>query len=270
MVADRSQPARGRAPCLTSTYRQPVGIRTLLFMFLIIATAQMYNAALGDSHAANRTSIAAPDLQPKLTQTLETIRRSKSRYVIVEAQKGLGNRLRAVASAMSVAASLGRPVVVVWVPDLHCNCSIKKLFTTRPFTLLEVPIGFDTLTVPDFQVYNYMRGEAGAHKDEPVDVDPDRHLYFKSAYMMNHPMGKWSSGGPQRCTQASHVAVLPRAYETPVARIFSHARLVATGAGNLRDYVPAQRFSACSWQTGAWLAYTSAMFSMRRVARIRM
>ena len=38
----------------------------------------------------------------------------------------------------------------------------------------------------------------GAVKMEAVDIDPDRHLYFKSAYVMNHPMGHWASGGPQR------------------------------------------------------------------------
>jgi hypothetical protein len=51
-------------------------------------------------------------------------------------------------------------------------------------------------------VYNYMRGEPGALKDEVVEVDPNRHLYFKSAYVMNHPMGKWVSGGPQRQVQS--------------------------------------------------------------------
>ena len=43
-----------------------------------------------------------------------------------------------------------------------------------------------------------MRPEPGALKDEFVDVDPDRHLYFRSAFIMNHAMGEWRSGGPQR------------------------------------------------------------------------
>ncbi len=60
-------------------------------------------------------------------------------------------------------------------------------------------IGADVLRVP--QVYNYMRGEAGAVKEEAIEVDPDRHLYYKSAYVMNHPMGRWASGGPQRQIQ---------------------------------------------------------------------
>lgn len=43
------------------------------------------------------------------------------------------------------------------------------------------------------QVFNYMRPEPGALKDEYVDVDPDRHLYFRSAFVMNHAMGEWRS-----------------------------------------------------------------------------
>ena len=46
---------------------------------------------------------------------LELLRRSRRKYVIVDAKHGLGNRLRALASAMSVAAALGRPVMLVWV-----------------------------------------------------------------------------------------------------------------------------------------------------------
>ena len=38
-----------------------------------------------------------------------------------------------------------------------------------------------------------MRPEPGALKDEYVDVDPDRHLYFRSAFVMNHAMGEWRS-----------------------------------------------------------------------------
>lgn len=136
-----------------------------------------------------------------LREALAMLRHSKKRYVVVDVKNGLGNRLRALASAMSVAHSLKRPLLLVWVPDLHCNCSFARLFQELPFVLLEEPIPSERLSVQDFQVYNYMRGEPGAVKEEAVEVDPDRHLYFKSAYVMNHPMGRWASGGPQRCVQ---------------------------------------------------------------------
>ena len=42
-----------------------------------------------------------------------------------------------------------------------------------------------------FHVYNYMRPEPGAIKDEKVVVDTQRHVYFKSAFLMNHSRGDW-------------------------------------------------------------------------------
>ena len=130
---------------------------------------------------------------------LAFLRRSKKRYVIIDAKNGLGNRLRALASAMSVAESLDRPVLLIWMPDLHLNCSIASMFAQPlPFALLEVEIPRPFLSSGSFQFYNYMRPEPGAVKDEPVDVDPDRHLFFRSAFVMNHPLGSWLSGGPQQ------------------------------------------------------------------------
>jgi hypothetical protein len=54
--------------------------------------------------------------------------RGSQRYVIVIVKYGLGNRLRALASAMSVAAATSRPLLLVWSRDAHCNCSFADLF----------------------------------------------------------------------------------------------------------------------------------------------
>ena len=130
---------------------------------------------------------------------VDFLQRSRQRYVVIDAKNGLGNRLRTVASAMSVAEYLGRPVLLVWMPDLHLNCSISQMFAQPlPFALLEIEIPRAYLSSGNFQYFNYMRPEPGAIKDEPVDVDPDRHLFFRSAFVMNHPLGAWASGGPQR------------------------------------------------------------------------
>jgi len=116
--------------------------------------------------------------------------------VIVNVKNGLGNRLRAFASAASVAASLGRPLMVVWVSDLHCNCSLRNLLQLpREMVVLEEELPLANLTADRFQVpssctpscsrwtmqyredshtrtrlqvYNYMRPEPGAVKDELV------------------------------------------------------------------------------------------------------
>lgn len=114
------------------------------------------------------------------------------RYVIIDAKNGLGNRLRALCSAMSVAASIHRRVLLIWHPDLHCNCSFNKLYAQPlPFSLLEEEIPRVNMSSTWFQTYNYMRPEPGAIKDEEIFVDPRRHLYFKSGFIMNHYRGQW-------------------------------------------------------------------------------
>ena len=95
------------------------------------------------------------------------------RYVIVDAKNGLGNRLRALCSGMSVAASLHRPVLLIWVPDVHCNCSFANLYQPPlPFALLEQEIPLSNLSAMWFQRYNCaadvkMMVEPTPHSDVP-------------------------------------------------------------------------------------------------------
>ena len=91
-----------------------------------------------------RAEHLAPAERPSTwTRALERIRASGSPYVIVDARNGLGNRLRALASGMAVAKSLHRPVMLVWVPDAHVNCSITSIFASPlPFELVEEPVPF--------------------------------------------------------------------------------------------------------------------------------
>ena len=153
---------------------------------------------------------------------LSILRRSRTRYVIIDAKNGLGNRLRALASAMAVAEYLGRPVLLIWQRDLHLNCSISSMFSQPlPFALLEAEIPREELTSTKFQLFNYMRPEPGAVKDEPVDVDPDRHLVFRSAFVMNHPLGGWASGGPQRQLRRLRPSDEVRAARSRAHTIFS-------------------------------------------------
>jgi hypothetical protein len=72
---------------------------------------------------------------------LELMRQSPVKFVVVDVKNGLGNRLRAMASACAVAGALRRPVLLLWQPDLHCNCSFRQLFEpVNSMTLLEEEI----------------------------------------------------------------------------------------------------------------------------------
>ena len=100
------------------------------------------------------TSIAplAPS-RPLVALSPHTCNPLSHRWVIVNVKNGLGNRLRAFASAASVAASLGRPVMVVWVSDLHCNCSLRNLLQLpREIVVLEEELPLANLTADQFQV----------------------------------------------------------------------------------------------------------------------
>jgi hypothetical protein len=138
---------------------------------------------------------------------------SAQKYVIVDARNGLGNRLRALGSAMAVAAFLHRPLILVWVPDLHCNCSYTSLFASpHRFAILEeeVPL-HDRANASLFQYVNYMPTEEGGDKDAKVEsVDYRRHLYFRSGFLMNHYMGGWTHVQRylQRLTPAPRVEAL--------------------------------------------------------------
>ena len=192
--------------------------------------------------AMARTAAASPlgarELEPH--EALQQLRSSKKRFVVVDAKNGLGNRLRALASAMAVAEATHRSTMLVWVPDLHCNCSVRSLFASPlPFTLLEQPLPPSSLEPALFQVYNYMRPEPGAVKDAPVHVDKKRHLYFKSGFLMNHAAGKWSHAQKQlqrlvpREEVRAQVVAEPDAVGLHVRNVFDAPRDAATNASHL-------------------------------------
>ena len=76
----------------------------------------------------------------EIVRVLARDRANRKSWLVVEVRNGLGNRLRALASAMAVARAERRPLLAVWVPDLHCNCSLRTLLAPPlPFALAETP-----------------------------------------------------------------------------------------------------------------------------------
>ena len=140
--------------------------------------------------------------------------------LFVHVQHGLSNRLRALASAASVAAAVGMPLKVVWLSDHHCSARFSDLFRVRDelsqsslqsaslndSALISVaqlrsqdvwessasPAAVNLLSVDRFALYNYMEPEDGAIKGQPIDVKNGRQrrsLYVKSAYRLSHSAG---------------------------------------------------------------------------------
>ncbi|HFQ14844.1 MAG TPA: hypothetical protein ENK41_00695 [Rhodobacteraceae bacterium] len=105
--------------------------------------------------------------------------------VFIDAQHGLGNRLRAIAAAASIAGKTDRELVIVWHPDAHCDCRFDDLFQYDGPVVSEPFI--DTARALGYRVYNYMEVEEGAEKDAPIDASGTASLYIRSAYPLNAP-----------------------------------------------------------------------------------
>lgn len=138
--------------------------------------------------------------------------------LVVHVQHGLSNRLRALASAASVAAAVGMPLKVIWLSDHHCAARFSDLFRVRSELSEASLLGLnhsslssvaqlrsqdvwessaslpavDLLSAGRFDQYNYMEPEMGAVKNQPIEVSSGRErrsVYIKTAYRLSHTAG---------------------------------------------------------------------------------
>jgi hypothetical protein len=131
---------------------------------------------------------------------------TQPRILVVHAMHGLGNRLRAVASAMAFAFATKRQLIIVWERDTHCNASFGDLFENSLIPMSQSSASENHLIIVDelpllwsefgesrrhdvvwrdWTTYNYMKMEGrGAIKDQKMVDQPDKHMYWKSAYVM--------------------------------------------------------------------------------------
>jgi hypothetical protein len=114
------------------------------------------------------------------------IRRPK---IFVDAQHGLGNRLRAIASAGAIATASDRELIIIWQPDAHCACTYEDVFFPHGAVLSE---GFvSDARALDMDVYNYMEVEPDGAKDTPIVYGAFRDIYLRSAYPFVSRFSNW-------------------------------------------------------------------------------
>lgn len=109
--------------------------------------------------------------------------------IFLDAQHGLGNRMRAIGSAASIAEKSGRELVIVWQPDHHCDCRLADLFDYDGAVVEESFV--EDAARRGCAVYNYIEVEPDARKDAPVDLDGAGDVYARSAYVLNSPLSAW-------------------------------------------------------------------------------
>ncbi|GAB0490953.1 hypothetical protein MMPV_002195 [Pyropia vietnamensis] len=131
----------------------------------------------------------------------------RPRVLFCHVMHGLGNRLRALGSCMSFAKATNRELLVIWERDSHIQAKYSDLFATE----LAVLDSFNP-TWPmagqekydkswsAFKFFNYMEMEGeGAKKGEWIEDVPEKHIYYKGAYIMEAPaeLTSWDADNEQ-------------------------------------------------------------------------
>ena len=107
--------------------------------------------------------------------------------LIIRPVYGLGNRLRALASCYSICKSLGLNLIINWVEDNHCNCSIHSLISNINdigFVVNE-EVYINNLLDNNYKIYNYIETEINGKKDEFIDFDKYKEVFVKSNCIIN-------------------------------------------------------------------------------------
>lgn len=107
-------------------------------------------------------------------------------YLFIDAQHGLCNRLRAIASAAAIAEMTGRELVVVWVPDHHCEGHLADIIDYPGLVIRDADHARD-LRAGAALDYNYMEIEDGAVFNAPIleQDDTGGDVYVRAAYTLN-------------------------------------------------------------------------------------
>lgn len=142
----------------------------------------------------------------------------------VDVQHGLGNRLRAYGSAAAIARATDRDLVVVWVPDVHCDCRFTDLFDYEGLVVesyADLP--------QDIKRYNYMEIEDGGVKDVEIILDNGKHVLVRSAFVLKHEASNWDTENIeiQRLKPVKAVMDLINSVKLPANSVGVHVRMEA-------------------------------------------
>jgi len=165
--------------------------------------------------------------------------------LFLDAQHGLCNRLRAIASGAVFAQATGRELVVIWRPDAHCEARLSDLLDyTGPVIETEVA---ERLRANSGLVYNYMEIEEGSNHEGPILAGQDAQwsgdVYIRSAYPLKGPHEDF--GAEQQFLRALRPAAavlalmdgLPRSYD-----VAAHIRMAGGQAYENLAYESAENW----------------------------
>ena len=147
---------------------------------LLQATTQQGGSSVATAAAAGAVTTAATAgaPAPATPATGATPLPANGKYdIIVRPMHGLSNRIRALMSARMVAAYANRRLVIVWIPDPHCQSPYDQLFAVDPNEVISVDENIISPT--NCLHYDYMDP---AQKYKLLDTSLQQNLCVTSAY----------------------------------------------------------------------------------------
>lgn len=191
----------------------------------VLTIAPELTAKSAETHAASPDTTNDPS--PPSSAPPAILRRGGK--VVIDAQHGLGNRLRAIGSAAAIARALERDLIIVWQRDLHCDAPFERLFDYAG-EIWDTPF-IETAQDQGWKVFDYMSADALAGKDAPIPDTLNEDLYLRSAFTLRHAASDWTSENQfiKRLTPSGEVQAL--LHELPLGfDLTMHIRMAA-GAG---------------------------------------
>ncbi|MDC1215490.1 hypothetical protein N8152_01550 [bacterium] len=109
--------------------------------------------------------------------------------LFVEVSHGLGNRLRALLSAISIAHRANRHLTVIWPKDLHMNASLDHLLHLDGIDVYQQSFMPCALATRDFVVIDYVGHPVDFEHRAPIDFQVPSHIYVRTAYSVRSVKG---------------------------------------------------------------------------------
>ena len=226
-------------------------------------------------HAPRRfvaSFLTARELNPALREQLllkaRTNRDFARRKLYIHVLNGLGNRLRALASAFAVSQKTCRDLVVVWIPDFHCGARFEELF--EPVDDVRV-VDCEPQGLSDTDFFDQTRAQTESLLDE---TKASRHVYVVSACVLKSKHTSWASENAFLRDTLRPISAIRQRVNDFVAQhaclsasIGVHIRMgqdpKAHACEDTKDYNPAAREAVLKWRTlSHWQGFLEEMRRM--------
>ena len=109
--------------------------------------------------------------------------------LVIEPKNGLGNRLRALASAAVIAEKTGRNLLVVWMPDEHYGSKFNEHFDDSKLCVISTQVP----NIPSVNAFPPSNPGTFTSYSQPITFESNKDLYIVSATVLNDPHTNWSA-----------------------------------------------------------------------------